>query len=105
MDTPALVDPGLKSYLEKSLRLTRSMKEKSMAVWYNIGFMVIFVLVVGGFLIAKYKGKKSKYQSQLENNQSRQYILSKLQHYAAVKQKSNPNNITHLPMWEQPIDM
>ena len=105
MDTPALVDPGLKNYLEKSLRVTRLMKEKSMAVWYNIAFLVIFVIIVGSFLIAKYKGKKSKYQSQLENNQSRQYILSKLHHYAAVKQKSNPDSITHLPMWDKPIDM
>ena len=105
MDTPALVDPGIRSYLDKSLRLTKHIKEKSMVVWYNFGFFLLFLLVVGGFLISKYKGKKSRYESQLESNQSRQYILSKLQRYAAVRQRENPNTITHLPMWDKPVDM
>ncbi len=104
MDTPALVEPGVRTYLDRSLKIARAAKQKDSIWMYNVGFAIVLLVVVGGFLAYKYRGKQTPYERQEKMNESRHYVLSKLQRLAAVKRRETGAAITGLPTWGGPLD-
>tara|TARA_A200000113_G_scaffold220252_1_gene230134 strand:+ start:1346 stop:1663 length:318 start_codon:yes stop_codon:yes gene_type:complete len=98
-DTPILVENGMRNYLDRTLKTSKLAKAKYTNVLYNVGFTLVLVLVVGGFLLYKYKGKLSPYERYKKQEESRHYILSKLQRLAGIKAKENGGSITGLPTW------
>lgn len=61
--------------------------------------MVAFVLIVGGFLTYKYKGKPTPGEIVRKNRDKQEYIISKLQQLSAVRSKESGDMITDLPLW------
>ena len=61
----------------------------------------VFVLVIGGFLMYRYKGKLTPAEVELKNTKKKEYIISKLHQMAYLrKTQGNANGmITALPQW------
>tara|TARA_B110000483_G_scaffold68665_1_gene85758 strand:+ start:9527 stop:9832 length:306 start_codon:yes stop_codon:yes gene_type:complete len=92
---PILYEPGIKSFLKSSLNQSHKYKEKYINTFYNIGMLVVFLIILCAILYTRYKGKLKPNEVALKNRQKKEYIVSKLQQLSAIKK--NNNMITNLP--------
>jgi len=102
MDTiaPCLTEPGVKYFLSGTLKECRKFKDRHISIFFNIGMIILFVFVVGGFMIFKYKGKLTGAEIAQKNRVKQEYIVSKLQQLALYKQNQSESLITNLPTWD-----
>ena len=109
MESPQLVAPGVKSFMDFTLRNCRQMKDSYMTVAVNIGLTVTFIVVLGGFLYYKYKGKPTREEVEQRKRQGQEYVMKKLGTHVATRQmlsnqsKNDSSVITGLPMWEKSL--
>lgn len=96
--SPSLIDNTTKYYINKSLKDARSLKNKYITIFVNIGLFLLFVAVVGGLLYYKYKGKLTSYEKKKRDDEKKMYIYKKLQQYSYNKQKASQSIITNLPV-------
>ena len=54
---PLLVEPGVKYFINGSLKECRKFKDKHITFWFNLGMMGLFIVFFGGILLYRYKGK------------------------------------------------
>jgi hypothetical protein len=95
---PTLCETGVKFFLANSLKKTRMIKDKYFNIFYNVIMSALFIAIVGGFLLYKYKGKSTPSEIEERNRNKHQYIISKLQKLSAINNKSSL--ITDLPHWK-----
>jgi len=98
--SPSLTEPGIRYVLNCTLKECRKFKDKHISIFFNIGMIILFIVVVGGVLTYRYKGKLTYYEVVEKNRKKQEYIVSKLQQLAVHKQKQSQNLITNLPSWE-----
>ena len=103
MERPALTEPGVSYFLSQTLRECRNFKDHHMSLLFNISMTILLVLIVGGFLSIKYRGRPSQAELTKKSREKQEYIVSKLQQIAVVKNKSSM--ITDLPMWNNHSEM
>ena len=103
MERPALTEPGVSYFLSQTLRECRKFKDHHMSLLFNISMTILLVLIVGGFLSIKYRGRPSQAELAKKSREKQEYIVSKLQQIAVVKNKSSM--ITDLPMWNNHSEM
>lgn len=94
---PTLIEPGVKSFLNLTLKDCRRLKDSYHTIIFNISMFGIFVLVVGGFLLYHYRGKLTPAEIEIKNRKKQEYIISKLQQMAYLRK--NQGLITQLPQW------
>lgn len=99
MERPVLTEPGVKYWVTQTLRECRRFKERNISIFFNISMLVLFCVVVGGFLAFKYKGKLTQAEIAEKNRKKQEYIVSKLQNIALIKKKASSSMITDLPTW------
>jgi len=61
---------------------------------------ILFLLILGGLLLYKYKGKLTPAQINEKNKQKQQYILSKIKNYETTTKIQREELITGLPSWQ-----
>ena len=98
---PMLCEPGVKSFIGNTLKKTRIFKDKWINIIFNIGMCLLFIIMVGGFLLYKYKGRPTYTQLEEKQRKKHEYIISKLQTLSAIKNKNTL--ITDLPAWDHNI--
>jgi hypothetical protein len=98
--SPRLTEPGVKYFISSTLKECRKFKDRNISIIFNIGMIILFVAVVGGFLTYKYKGRLTSEELAYKNRIKQEYIVSKLQQLALHKQKENSSLITNLPTWD-----
>ena len=109
MESPNLVAPGVKSFMDLTLKNCRNMKDSYTTVAVNVGMTVAFIVVIGGFLYYKYKGKPTREEVEQRKRRGQEYVMKKLGTHVATRQMlTNTNNndtsvITGLPMWEKSL--
>jgi hypothetical protein len=61
----------------------------------------LLVIIFGGFLLYRYKGKLTPAEIEIKNTKKKEYIISKLHQMAYLrKTQGNANGmITSLPQW------
>ena len=98
---PTLIEPGVKYFLNGTLKECRKFKDNYISVIFNISMVLLLVALVGGFLMYRYKGKPTPAEIELKNRKKQEYIVSKLQQLAIEKKKNTVNTsmITGLPEW------
>ena len=101
---PILVEPGVKYFLNETLKQCRLFKEKYNNIIFNIVIFVIFIFILATILLAKYKGKLTPSEKEQREQEKRQYILSKIKNYQQDKIKSQQELITGLPHWNSEFD-
>lgn len=97
MDNPSLVSPNVKYFLKESLKQAHSYRKKYDYIFYNLLAFIIFVVILGGILYYKYKGKLSPIEKNIKMKKDKAYILEKIK---AIPKK-NTSLITNLPKWDE----
>lgn len=97
---PALVEPGMKYFINETLRHCRNIKDKYKNLIFNVSLFIGIVVILGTFMYFRYKGKLSKEEIQQKNTQKQKYIMSKIFNYRIQKQQekgeiSGLPNLTH----------
>lgn len=105
MDKPVLTEPGIKYFLSQTLCECRKFKERNISIIFNISMIVVFIVIVGGFLTYKYRGKPTPSELAIKNREKQEYIISKLQQLSDVRSKTNQDMITGLPLWNTQDEM
>lgn len=105
MTRPRLIEPGVKYFLGETLLQCKKTRFEFTSRMINIGMLIVFVIVISGWLYYNYNEKKRK-QDEKENEKNQQYILGLVQKYqmeTKAKQKAQYKNnemITELPEFE-----
>ena len=94
---PTLTEFTTKYYIRNSLKEVRVFKDKYISIFANVFLLLLFILVIGGLLLYKYKGKLTVEEKLIQDNKKKQYIFEKLHHISYQKQKESQNLITNLP--------
>jgi len=102
---PTLTEPGVKSFLSNALKQSHIIREEFHNTIFNIGMLIFFVLILGGILIYKYKGKLTPVEIAKKNKEKQQYVLEKIKNFQISKQRAHQELITGLPRWENEYDI
>ena len=97
---PMLTEPGVKYFLNNALKQSHIIREKFHNTIFNIGMFIFFILILGGILVYKYKGKLTPIEIVQKNKEKQQYILEKIKIFQINKQRAHQELITSLPHWE-----
>ena len=96
---PILTEPGVKYFIGCTLKDCRRFKDNYFSVIFNVAMCVFFLVLVGGFLVYRYKGKLTADEMAIKTLQKKEYIFTKLNQFSAQRRKATQDNITNLPEW------
>jgi hypothetical protein len=102
---PMLTEPGVKYFINETLKQCHQFKEEYYKLNFNIGLLVAFVIILGILLLYKYKGKLTPEEIEQKELEKKQYILSKIRNYQDAKIKAQQKLITGLPQWDNEFDI
>jgi hypothetical protein len=102
---PMLTEPGVKYFINETLKQCHQFKEKYHNLNLNIGLLVVFFIILGILLLYKYKGKLTPEEIEEKELQKKQYILSKIRNYQDAKTRAQQKLITGLPQWDNEFDI
>ena len=97
---PNLTEPGVTYFLHHTLKQCHVVKDNFYNMIFNVGLFIGFLLILGGILMYKYKGKLSPVEIERKNKEKQQYILSKIKIFQQSKRIAQQELITGLPNWE-----
>ena len=97
---PILTEPGTKFFLNETLKQCHVIRNKFHNILFNVGLFIFFLLILGGILLYKYKGKLTPVELERKNKEKQQYILSKIKIFQESKRKAHQELITGLPQWD-----
>jgi hypothetical protein len=99
LTAPKLIEPGVRYFLSGTLKECRKFKDRHSSVLFNIYMASLLILVIGGFLYYRYKGKLTPVEIEVKNRKKKEYIISKLHQMAYIrKNQGNPPGMI-LPPW------
>ena len=99
-EKPRLTEPGIKYFLNETLKQCHIHKINYHNLLINIGLFILFLIILGGILVYKYKGRLTPVEIAQKNKEKQQYILEKIKNFQIAKQKAHQELITGLPHWE-----
>lgn len=102
---PILTEPGVKYFLNETLKQCRRVKAEWNDIMYNVLFFIIFIVILGILLLYKYKGKLTPEEIEIKETQKKHYILSKIRNFQDAKLRAQQELITGLPHWENEFDI
>ena len=105
INKPMLTEPGVKYFLNETLKQCHKFKEKYQNMVINIGLLICFFILLGILLLYKYKGKLTPEEIEQKELNKKQYILSKIRNYQDAKLRTQQELITGLPHWENEFDI
>jgi len=98
---PLLIEPGMKYFLNETLKQCHTFKVSHNIMMFNISLFVGFMVVLGVILLIMYKGKLTPKEIEIKEREKKQYILSKIKNYQNAKLLESQNLITGLPKWNE----
>lgn len=101
LTSPKLIEPGVRYFLSGTLKECRKFKDKNSTLLFNISMTGVLILLIGGFLMYRYKGKLTPAEVEIKNTKKKEYIISKLHQMAYLRntQGNAKGMITSLPQW------
>ena len=102
---PMLTEPGVKYFLNETLKECHKFKEIHQNMIFNICLLISFFIILGILLLYKYKGKLTPGEIEQKEQEKKTYILSKIRNYQDAKVKAQQELITGLPHWENEFDI
>jgi ATP/ADP translocase len=97
---PKLTEPGVTYFLNQALKQSHIIKAKFHNTIFNIGMLILFILILGFILVYKYKGRLTPQEQATKNKEKQQYILEKIKNFQQSKLIAQQQLITGLPHWE-----
>lgn len=100
LSKPILTEPGVTYFLNQALKQSHIIRENFHNTIFNIGMFLFFLIILGGMLVYKYKGKLTPVEIAQKNKEKQQYILERIKHFQMSKLRAQQELITGLPHWE-----
>lgn len=97
---PSLTEPGVKYFLSQTLKQCHEFKTTHYNLLLNISIFIGFLIVLGGLLLYKYKGKLTEDEKKYQDKVKEQYILNRIRNFKIEKERAQQTLITGLPHWE-----
>jgi len=99
---PRLIEPGVRYFLSGTLKECRKFKDNHTSIFYNIYMTGALAMVIGLFLLYRYKGKLTPAEVELKTRKKHEYIISKLNQIAYLKKNQGlpEGMITGLPAFK-----
>jgi hypothetical protein len=108
MDTniskPMLTEPGVKYFLNETLKQCSKIKQEWHNTLYNLGLFLVFLIILGILLLYKYKGKLTPEEIEVKEIEKKHYILSMIKNFQDAKVRAQQELITGLPHWENELE-
>jgi len=101
---PTLTEPGMKYFINETLKQCHHFKQKYNNTMMNILLGISLVTFICIFLILKYKGKLTPNEKKAKDREKQHYILSKIKNYHDSRQRYSQSLITGLPEWRNEYD-
>jgi hypothetical protein len=101
---PMLTEPGVKYFLNETLKQCSKIKQEWHNTLYNIGLLLVFLLILGILLLYKYKGKLTPEEIEIKEIEKKHYILSMIKNFQDAKVRAQQQLITGLPQWENEFE-
>jgi cytochrome bd-type quinol oxidase subunit 1 len=98
-EKPQLIEPGIKYFINESLKQCHNIKNTYYNFVFNVGMLLLFLIILGLILVYKYKGKLTPHEKRENEIVKQNYILSKIKTYEISKKKARDELITGLPSW------
>lgn len=95
---PSLIENSTRFHLRNALKESRNIKNKYINTAVNIFLLFLFVIIISGFLIYKYKGKLTPEEKEQKDREKKEYLMNMMQRYSIQKQKESQSLITNLPL-------
>ena len=89
---PTLIEPGVRYFLNGTLKECRKFKDNYISVIFNISMILLLFALVGGFLMYRYKGKPTPAELDLKNRKKQEYIEPKNSTTNTANYKKLSNN-------------
>jgi hypothetical protein len=102
---PILTEPGVKYFLNETLKQCHSFREKYNNMLFNVALFVGFLVILGILLLYKYKGKLTPQEIEQKEIDKKKYILSKIKNYQDTRLRAQQELITGLPHLENEFDI
>lgn len=97
-ETPVLCEPGMKYFINCTLKESRKIKEKHSSLLFNIVMALSLIAAISLILFYRYKGRLTQRDIEIKKRKKQEYIVSKLQHLTAIREKNNLSLISDLPV-------
>ena len=97
---PSLIEPGVKYFLNQTLKQCHTIKNNYYNFLFNTGLLIAFLLILFFILLYKYKGRLTESEKKQKDKEKQQYILSKIKLLQDSKRIAHQELITGLPDWE-----
>ena len=97
---PLLIEPGVKYFLNETLKQCNEFKNKYNNILFNVLLFISFIIILGAILLYKYKGKLTPMEKEKQNREKQQYILEKIKNFQEAKKQASQDLITGLPSWD-----
>jgi hypothetical protein len=104
-NAPRLTEPGVRYFLSKSLQGCKNTKKIYYTRLTNAIMFVAFVVIIGGVLMYKYKGKPTPQQQNHREYVKQRYILDKVKKMETLNKQKREGNLTGMPLWENEFDV
>ena len=101
---PSLTEPGVKYFLDQTLKNCRSKKNIYTNKYLNIIIFLFFIAVLTCVLIYKYKTRPTKKDRKKKKLLERDYFITKVRKLQTKKAKQLSRSITNLPKFESPFE-
>jgi hypothetical protein len=105
MEKPVLTEPGVKYFMSEVLKTCKDKKEIFTNNIFNLVLFLIFLLIMGGFLYYKYRGRLTPEEKDAKLREQKQDVLARLNALNVKIESSKRGSagmITDLPMWDAP---
>ena len=104
-EKPRLTEPGIKFFLNETLKQCHVYKSNYNNILINIVLLVGFLLILGAILFYKYKGRLTQVEKDRKTKEKQQYILSKVKSFQEAKRTAHQELISGLPGWDSEYDI
>ena len=103
MEKPVLTEPGVKYFMSEVLKTCKDKKAVFTNNIFNLVLFLIFLLIMGGFLYYKYRGRLTPEEKDAKFREQKQDVLARLNALNVkieTSKKGGANMITDLPLWD-----
>ena len=95
---PNLVEGKAKVFLGGALRHSHEVKRKYINQIYNFGLAILLIVIFGGFLLFKYKGRLTPVEKAIKKRNEYEHVLVQLKKIESKQFKENQTLLTDLPI-------
>ena len=101
---PILIEPGVKYFLDKTLKNCHETKVTYFNKLVNLCLFIFFISLFAFILYIKYKGKLTPRERMIKDRKTKEYLISKLKIMEVDRRRNRQDLITNLPVYKSEFE-